>query len=633
MGPARHRAHALLALLTASATAAAEASDGGSETSHQTVVTASRSEQRAEDAVVATEVVGLRDIERSGARDLGELLETHPGVEVVHSFRGAGLRLLGLDPEYALVLVDGERAVGRTGGTLDLARFSLRGVERVEIVKGPASVLYGADAMAGVVNVVTRQAREPFEAQGRLSYGTRRALDARLESGLRRGPVAFSLSGGLRGADGYDLDRSDVATNGSARSDWDVAASAELGASERLKIRARAEYARTETAAVDATAAGAVFDRRTRDESFGASSRAVWESDATRVTARVHHGLFRSQLLQDQRRSRELDQYQDAREWLWETGVQLDQALGERHRASGAVEGLLESVASPRLVDERASRRRMSGLVQHEAKWLESPRLDSAVGVRVDIDSSFGGHPSPRLALRFDPVEFVTLRFSYGWGFRAPSFTELFLRFENPGVGYVVEGNPLLHPEVSAAAQVWGDVRLGDGASLSFGAFRADVRELISVVTDTSADAMTRFTYANVARARTQGFEVGARARWLSAVWLDLGYALLDARDLEAGELLEGRAVHRGTVAVSVRHRPSGIEANARAGLVGARPFRRGDDWVWAPPYADLDLRVERRMNRHVTVFAVATNVLGAGHAELLPIPPRGIHAGLTARY
>lgn len=613
----------------------AENGEGAEDSRFQTVVTASRAEQRAEDTVVATEVVTQREIERSGARDLAELLEAHPGAEVIHSFRGAGLRLLGLDPEYTLVLIDGERVAGRTGGTMDLSRFSLRGVERVEIVKGPASVLYGSDAMAGVVNLVTRGPRQPFEALGRLSYGTRRSLDASSEAGLRRGAVALSLSGGMRGADAYDLDRSDPATSGSARGDWDIAATGSLEPSDRIRLQAQAAYARTDLAAVDATATGAQFDRRNRSESFAASARASWQAvESTALTFRGHHSLFRDQLLMDQRRSRELDQYQDAREWLYELGGQLDQELGRRHRLSAGVEALTEAVRSDRLVEGTGFRRRLGALVQHQARWKEGPRLDTSAGFRIDLDSRFGSHPSPRLAVRFDPLDRLTLRLSYGWGFRAPSFTEMFLHFENPAVGYLVEGEPSLRPERSAAAQLTCDLRFSGGTSLSLGAFRAEMQDLIGVVSeDGPPDAPARFGYANVSRARSQGLEAGLRLRPLPGVWLDLGYAFTDARELDQGSLLEGRAMHRGTASISARHPRSGWEGNLRASVVGPRPFRRGGDPLWAAPYADLDLRVARQMNRHLTLFALATNLLNAGHAELLPMSPRGIQAGVSARY
>lgn len=127
----------------------------------RTVVTASRSPERLEDSAVATEVITRSDILASGARDASELLAAHPGLQVVQTFAGATVQLQGLSPEYVLVLVDGERVAGRVAGSVDLSRLSTEDIEQVEVVKGPSSVLYGSDAVAGVVNLITRRARRP----------------------------------------------------------------------------------------------------------------------------------------------------------------------------------------------------------------------------------------------------------------------------------------------------------------------------------------------------------------------------------------------------------------------------------------------------------------------------------------
>lgn len=87
------------------------------------VVTGTRSERRLSESAVATEVIGRREIDASGARTVGDLLEKHPGLEVLRTFGGQQVRMQGLDPEYVLVLIDGQRAIGRVGGGIDLSRF------------------------------------------------------------------------------------------------------------------------------------------------------------------------------------------------------------------------------------------------------------------------------------------------------------------------------------------------------------------------------------------------------------------------------------------------------------------------------------------------------------------------------
>lgn len=124
----------------------------------QIVVTGSRGERRLKDSTVATEVISRKKIEASGARNAAEVLETQLGIDVVPFFGGSRVRMLGLDSQYVLILIDGERISGRLNNAVDLSRFKVQNIERIEIVKGASSALYGADAIGGVINLITREA-------------------------------------------------------------------------------------------------------------------------------------------------------------------------------------------------------------------------------------------------------------------------------------------------------------------------------------------------------------------------------------------------------------------------------------------------------------------------------------------
>jgi outer membrane cobalamin receptor len=143
-----------------------EGGDDGLEVG-DVVVTGTRTETPLADSPARLDVITRADIDRSGARDVGELLEEQIGVVgVTRSFRGDSIQLGGLDPEYTLILVDGDRAPGRIGGGIDLGRFTIENVERIEILRGPGSALYGSDAIGGVVNILTRRGHAPARARG-----------------------------------------------------------------------------------------------------------------------------------------------------------------------------------------------------------------------------------------------------------------------------------------------------------------------------------------------------------------------------------------------------------------------------------------------------------------------------------
>src|SRR5690606_6114811 len=108
--------------------------------------------QQLKDVPVATEVVAREEIERTGAADLSAVLVERTGISVEGGHPvGTGIMLQGLGSERVLVLVDGQPYIGRLSGSLDLSRVPVSLIERVEVVKGPQSTLYGSDAMGGVV--------------------------------------------------------------------------------------------------------------------------------------------------------------------------------------------------------------------------------------------------------------------------------------------------------------------------------------------------------------------------------------------------------------------------------------------------------------------------------------------------
>lgn len=229
----RTRIHALLGLVALLAARQAGAGDppaGPPEASteaisdpqYQSVVTATRSEEPLADTPVATEVITRDEIAASGAENVAEVLDERPGVEIVRSFAGANIYLQGLDPEYMLVLVDGQRVIGRVNGAVDLARIPVDDIERIEIVRGASSALYGSDAIGGVINIITRRAGEPLEADVSLAYGSFNATDLRTHAGMQRGRWNASLTAGWHRSDAFDIDPFEPSTNGSAFDELEV---------------------------------------------------------------------------------------------------------------------------------------------------------------------------------------------------------------------------------------------------------------------------------------------------------------------------------------------------------------------------------------------------------------------------
>lgn len=601
----------------------------------QTVVTAARSPERLEDTPVATEVITRAEITASGAQSVAELLGAHSGLEVQSTFSGATLQVQGLGPEYALVLVDGERVNGRLNGAVDLSRISLEDIEQVEIVKGPSSVLYGSDAVAGVVNLITRRARRPLGADLRLTYGSLRHADVDGTGEVQRESWGLRVSGGLQRRDAYDLTPSDIGTTGSSLAGFQVSARADAHG-ESSELASTLAYTRRVQRGVELGATGAIFDRASRDDTVSVRLSPSWRlSDAMTLRAEAYYTGFKRRYLIDQRKGTALDSVEDTLDQQAQLGGQLDLKLGERHVLVQGVELLGEHLAADRLDSGSGQRGRASLYVQDTWTVLLQPRLILVPGARLDLDSQFGPALTPRLALRMDPHSRVTVRATYGWGLRAPSFQELLLDFENPSVGYTVRGNPDLQPERSRSVNLSVELRPAAPSLLWLNGFHHSLHDMITLSLQQDTEGQ-HFVYTNLERASVRGGEMGLRQRIPGGFTVDASYTLTDGRDRSTGEPLEGQARHRFTAQATWRFRPWGLETWVRGALVGSRPFYPdldGDgtaDPYQARPYVSLDARISQQLPAGLRLFVAGSNLTAAGNATDLPILPRTLQAGLS---
>jgi len=616
-----------------------EAPSGSIEVLDEIVVTGSRVEVRRDDAPVDTLLITRREIEASGARDVSDLLATQPGVEIVRDgISGAGLRLQGLEDEHVLVLIDGQRIPGRVRGKIDLSRYTTDNVSSIEIVRGAASSLYGSDAMGGVINIITRRrAQKPVEGSVQLRADTLSGYELRANVGVSNETSLLRLGGGTLQTESFRLGEAAEETSGSARNDLDLDLRAEHQLSSSLRLVGTASFIAVERSSVDLGAGTAIFDRTDRTEILDfslAPELRLGEGHSLRFTA--HYSFLDNQLLQDQRRSDALDQYQRTSEDLWETSVIHDVQLGS-HRLTSGAEILYERLDSPRLDDGEGERFRPALFVQDDWVLAEEQLLAVTPGLRLDHDSDFGNQLSPKLSARYAPIDSLLLRANYGWGFRAASFQELLIAFDNPSVGYRVEGNPELEPESSRGGSLGLTFQPSSAIRLDMSVFRNDLENLITVDTlDLGGPGRPmRMSYVNVDRALTQGAEGSIRYKPWRILTLDAGYTYTHARNVTEETWLSGRPWHRATFGVTWRPDEGAFTANLRGEWVGTRPFISLEDGTYheAAPYTYASLRVSQDLGNNLSLFAGGENLLNEGDPRDLTISPRTIFAGIHAKY
>lgn len=560
----------------------AEENRGEAETT--IVVTADRSEKPLKDTITRTEVIRREEITNRGARNLSEILETRPGIEVRPGIRGQEIRMLGLDPQYVLILVDGQRVTGRIDGSIDLTRFKAEEIERIEIIKGPSSALYGSDALGGVVNIITRKPSAPYFAEGEFQYGSGRKLHfgsgnethVSATTGLSKERYSTIWTAGWHRSDGYDLTprserRKDAERivsrvpgvteedlpgiedrTGAAFEDLNVSNRTTFDITDNWDILGRVNYRFLDQNKTDLNPPRTVLERSNETHDIIASAQTNYRfSDIASLHVAGSYSRFFDRLELDQRDSDELDRRENQDDRVQEANIQFQYNAG-RHILTAGIDGLWEEYISPRISNGGYGyRQRVAGYIQDEYRPFDE-YLFFVPGVRYEHDSQFGSQTTPRLAMRYDPSKNWRFRAGAGRGYRAPSFKDLYFAFQNPGVGYQVTGNENLKPEKSVGYNASVEYEPVSWMYFNLEGYYNSVTNLIELRRQPDANNnLTTFRPVNVNRARTAGSEFSVTFLFWQDFQFMLGYNYNYTEDLSQNIPLEGRALHRGFYSVS----------------------------------------------------------------------------------
>ena len=452
----------------------------GSHSLEPVIVTATRTESPAAEILASVELIHGDDLIRQPAADLGDALRMVPGVEVVR-LGGPGqqtsLFLRGTESNHVLVLVDGLRINPGTIGSASIQNIAPEFVERVEVVKGPRSTLYGSDAIGGVVNVITRRAADEG-ASVQAGFGSYDTQSASFSAGAGSERAEASIAASWLDSAGFPTRTGDSSDRGYENSSFTASAGADAGP---VKLGLRAWYATGTSEYSDffVTPVDQDFEDSALTASASFTPSAAWSS-------RLALGHAVDELKQNQSPDF-LDTRRSTVDW------QNDVELSERQTLTA---GLLwqdekadaESFGLPYRADTTTSQ----FYLQDQAA-VGAHRL--LLGAAYTDHETFGGHATWNAEYGFGFAGGALLSIAAGTAFRAPDATDLY------GFG----GNPELDPEESQSYELSYRQPIGERQSVSLAAFRNDIDGLIEFfVTDPDTfEGENR----NVAKARVDGIE------------------------------------------------------------------------------------------------------------------------------
>ncbi len=491
------------------------------------IVTATRIETPVRDVLASVELIQGDDLLRQPASDLGDALRMIPGVEVVR-LGGAGqqtsLFIRGTESNHALVLLDGLR-INPSIGNAAIQNIAPELVERIEIVKGPRSTLYGSEALGGVINVITRRgAQDGSSVQAGFGRYDTRSASFSTGIGGERGDASFG--GSWLESEGFPAGSGETIDRGYENLTFTAAGHAQLSAVE-LGLRAWHAAGTTEYSQF-----GTPLDQDFENSAFAITTNLTpSESWDTRLMA----GYAIDEIDQNQLSDFDQNGVKDfAHTRRWSLDWQNDLVLSENNTLTAGIlwqdeDADAESFDLPYSADTATSQ-----FYLQDQATLGRHRVLLA-GAYTDHEA-FGGHATWNAEYGFAIGDNALVTAAAGTAFRAPDATDLY------GFG----GNPDLDPEESRSYELSYRQRIGDTQSITLTAFRNEIDDLILV----TFDPVTFEPDANnVDRARIDGLE----ASWSydGIAWAARATATLqDPRDLTTDELLLRRAEENFTLGV-----------------------------------------------------------------------------------
>lgn len=614
----------------------AEAMSGDTVELRNVVITGTRTEKPVLEAPVRTEVVSRKEIEKTHARDLKEALEDVPGLllKPIHGKSGFEAWLQGFDSDRVLVVIDSQPVTPSIGSTVDLSQVPSAFIERIEIVKGATSALYGSNAMGGVINVITRRPDRPLSYQLSLdggSYGDKNLsgnstdISVRHLSGhlsIKRSDWYLQGVGSLRDKDGYTLDPNTRRSEGEEGQKANFDLRLAWTPNDKTEIYIAPHYYQEDVSNRLAPSPDGIKDKKEEASRFRTTLGYARELD--------NGGRLRGWLLQDNWRdvtqqdvitNPGVEQQRTAAIDLYRAELQWDKPWGEYHVfTSGLLLGqetldqYQDKMGQPRSFEIGNGKEKRNIEANLQDDIFIGEQWEIVPGFRVQQDSDFGFYVAPKINAMFTPKWFAdvttNVRMGVGRGYRVPNLKERFYVFDHSQFGYMVIGSDELQPESSDSYQLGIEfARPGD--------FRADItlfhnriKNLIDTRINPDKSAQTGLSildYQNFARALTQGIEISGNL-YLGRFEMKGGYTLLDSEDRDTGKTLKDRPRHQVKLGVDWQNKVWGTALTLR-GIYQSEEFFDADNRLESPAWTTWDLKLTQVVGKGFKLFSGIDNL------------------------
>ena len=533
------------------------------------VVTATRTAQDIEGVPISVDVISYEEIQQSGSITLKDVLLEQAGISLAPDEENA-IQLYGFESDYTLILVDGQPLIGRTRGALDANRINLSNIKQVEIIKGPSSALWGSDALAGVINIITKSATEPFSGSLFANFGSRSTYNFGGDVSFLKNKLSGVAGIAFDGSDGFDLSDSEFGKNLNPYQNFIANTSLTAHLSELSSITVLGRYfiksfSGLTLATVEEEEIGVDENGWQDDLSFSARFETTPISQLN-TSASLYSTRYEDYSKTAFEEPSEENIINNNRQGLDKAELQNNYVWENNHISTIGIGGTREFVNAERFQGRR-TQHGFFAFAQHQL--LFSNKVNLTLGARLDNHSTYNSYLSPKISLMINPIDNLSFKASLGRGFKAPDLRTLYLNFDNSGSGYRLLGTEnigaelasfkeqglissyfispetpsSLSPEYSTSINIGASFKNSEGTSNSqVNFFRNIAGNLIDAVQVAElTDGNTIFGYVNIDKARTHGIEAQQDFLFSEKLRISLGYQYLEAVEIasESRTILE----------------------------------------------------------------------------------------------
>ena len=585
------------------------------------VITASKIKQTYKNIPVNISIITSEDIEKSGATEITELLDMLPSVDILEygSFGSTkSVHTRGASSSQVLTLINGRPTYTPRDGVTDFNQIPLSNIERIEVMRGPAATMYGANATGGVINIITKTGTEKMQTEILNKYGSFRTKFASFSNGYKKDNFDYFISYDYLTSEGHR----DQAFYRSQKPNVNLG----YNLNDDNRISFSGGYYKSKVGTPGKSTGLDLDDRQVAKNKF---IDLTWDGkifENQDILVKVYHNIDRLEFIEAYEPVSASDKDNDVHATkIYGVDLQFSQIWLDAFRTAFGGNFQLHKLNST------ASNKHRYNL---KALYFETETdlFDSIIfkfGARWDDYSNFGDRISPSVSFAVWLFNKIKLHGQIAKSFRAPTFNDLYWPRETSPWGGGVEGNPNIKPEKATSFE------LGIGGYL-FNIIKTDITAFITKSKDLiewTADDADWWRPANISSAKIKGIEFESVYNILDNLKLNFNYTYLDAKNLDTDKWLVYRP--RSYYKLQLTYLPNTKLKIGLSGRYKTKRFTNASNSIAISPYFTMGADISYKVTENFELLLSGTNIFDRFYEEKegYPMPGHAIMAGFRLKF